>query len=539
MTSDWSKASPLPKEPQRSDRAASDQKFESRSGYSLSFRADYWRLSKDKVVPIGAVTEILKPEVADGFRSALAHYAKEYSASHVFNVTIHLLHYLRATGADAFSVVELTNYRSSLTRENEYRLSSLRGFITSWFELGYPGVQPDVIETLKAWRLRGNTKGRAVKRLDPKAGPLDDIELEALNTASAQLFETGKIDAAGLAQVMLLTHLGSRPIQTSHIKIKDLALGEQGGNETAYILNLPQAKQQGEDGPFRGTLKPKRVRKHLWEVLQMQARQVVEWAGKRISPLSSAAVAELPLFPNTDAWPTAAECSSEHALVSRLQNDQLHVPTNFVRDVLKKVVRLGNVRGRDGDLLTISPRRLRYTTGSRAAREGFGKWVIANLLDHKDTQNAGVYTDNHPNFTKVIDKAMSLAMAPLAQAFMGTLVKKKAQARLGDDPRQEISDGFNEIGVCGSHGYCGALAPIACYTCIHFQPLLEAPHGQVLDRLLEERERVKQYTNADDDVVVGATDRTILAVSQVIRLCRERKAKDADSVGSLQEEGHG
>lgn len=520
-------------------RASSDEiTFESKNGYLVTVSDDRWRLSKDKEVPVGSVRSQLCPEQAEGFMRAIEHYAKEYSPSHVLNMALHLQHYLRSVGTDEVSVIGLTNYRASLTRETEYRLGSLKGFLVAWYELGYPGLESDVVEALKGWRLKGNRKGRAVKSLDPKVGPLDDIELEGLNAAAAQLFEQRKLALSGLAQVMLLTHLGSRPIQITHLKIKDLVLGKKEDGGEAFIVQMPQAKQRGAEVSFRGSVKPKKVARHLWEILQAQAKSVVGGVGRAVSPLSSETVGELPLFPNGRLRRNAAGCGSDAELKALLFNDQLHAPTSEINDALKKIVRCGRVHGRDGEPLRITAKRLRYTTGSRAAREGFGKWVIANLLDHADTQNAGVYTDNHPNFTAIIDKAMSSALAPLAQAYMGTLAGSRAEARFGDDPQQQITNGSAEIGVCGSHGYCGAVAPIACYTCMHFQPLLEAPHGEVLERLLAERERVKEYASAEDDVVVGATDRTILAVSQVILLCEERKARESGATRETERE-HG
>ena len=446
--------------------------------------------------------------------------------------------FLEFSKSDQITAVGLTNFRGSLEKNEEHMLGSMRGFLRKWFALGYPGISKDAINALNGWRLRGFTKGKAVKSMDPTEGPLNDIELEGLNTAAAQLFEQGQLDSAGLAQVLLLTHLGSRPIQASHLKIKDLVLGKREDGGSAFIVMLPLAKQPGEEAPFRGSLKPKKVSQPLWKVLQLQANAVVSAVGRNVSPLSSATVGELPLFPSARLGKAAAKCVSEAELSGLLLNDQLHVRTQQINSVLKMVVRCGGVLGRDGEPLNINPQRLRYTTGSRAAREGFGKWVIANLLDHADTQNAGVYTDNHPNFTKVIDKAMSRALAPLAQAYMGTLVGSKAEARFGGEPQQQITNGSKDIGVCGSRGYCGAVAPIACYTCVHFQPLLEAPHREVLKMLLAERERVKEYTNAEDDVVVGATDRTILAVSQVILLCEERIANESALNGEAKV-GHG
>jgi hypothetical protein len=78
------------------------------------------------------------------------------------------------------------------------------------------------------------------------------------------------------------------------------------------------------------------------------------------------------------------------------------------------------------------------------------------------------------------------------------------------------------VGTCGHYGFCGALAPIACYTCRNFQPWLDGPHEDVLNSLMTERERVLQITR--DQTIASVNDRTILAVTQVIQVCEKRRA---------------
>jgi hypothetical protein len=78
---------------------------------------------------------------------------------------------------------------------------------------------------------------------------------------------------------------------------------------------------------------------------------------------------------------------------------------------------LSAISERTGETMKITPTRLRRTRGTRAAMEGHGVLVIAELLDHSDTQNAGVYVEARPEIVERIDKALALHLAPLAQAF--------------------------------------------------------------------------------------------------------------------------
>ena len=81
------------------------------------------------------------------------------------------------------------------------------------------------------------------------------------------------------------------------------------------------------------------------------------------------------------------------------------------------------------------------------------------------------------------------------------------------------------MGNCGKHGFCGFLAPIACYTCVNFQPWLDGPHEAVLDYLIGERDRLAAQT---DLRIASVNDRTILAVAEVVRLCEARRSGAAD-----------
>lgn len=180
---------------------------------------------------------------------------------------------------------------------------------------------------------------------------------------------------------------------------------------------------------------------------------------------------------------------------------------------------------RTGAPVTLNPTRFRYTLGTNLAREGRGEYIIAEALDHSDIQNAGVYVKNIPDIVERIDKAVALQLAPYAQAFRGVLVSSESEALRGGDPSSRISTGRNNVGTCGSYGFCGALAPVACYTCTHFQPWLDGPHEEVLTGLIEERDRVRD--NCGDLRIASTNDRLILAVGDVVNRCKAAKGEVA------------
>jgi hypothetical protein len=182
---------------------------------------------------------------------------------------------------------------------------------------------------------------------------------------------------------------------------------------------------------------------------------------------------------------------------------------------------------RTGETLNITPVRFRRTFGTRAAQQGHGELVIAELLDHSDTQNVGVYVASVPDIAARIDKAIAMELAPLAQAFQGMLFADESQATRGADASSRIVDlrvdKSTPMGSCGQHSFCGFNAPIACYTCKSFQPWLDGPHEAVLDKLLERRERI---LGTAGPTMASVNDRTILAVAEVIQLCESFRNED-------------
>lgn len=150
---------------------------------------------------------------------------------------------------------------------------------------------------------------------------------------------------------------------------------------------------------------------------------------------------------------------------------------------------------RTGKPLHVTATRFRRTPGTRAALEGHGELVIAELLDHTDTQNVGVYVQATSQILERIDRAVAMQLAPLAQAFAGEIITNESEVVRAGDPTSRICDprfdaSMRPMGNCASHAFCSLMAPVACYTCRSFHPWQDGPHEAVLDFLLAERERL-------------------------------------------------
>lgn len=487
-------------------------------GYSFDLWEREWILDKNSSVNLDLIHEHLDEQNLNSFIHVLAFYASNLSASHTYNITARFNHMLRITGSSTINDIMLINYRASLSSSHEWYLGTIRGFLRKWYELGYDGIDESVIRLLDGWTLKGNRKGDAVKRKDPNEGPLSDNELKAFNEGAVTAFEKNLITLDEFAISIVTSNTGRRPIQISHLKVIDVICGTNNRGEPYYTLNVPRAKH-GEG--FRTQFKQFAVTQELWAILSAQAKNAISIVEESLDlKLKEHDCLEVPLFPD---YFRIGQVNSLFEFRALLTSDKLHIASAKVTDTLQFVVAASDIRSeRTGEGLSINARRFRYTTGTRAAREGFGELVIAELLDHSDTQNSGVYIKNIPEHVERLDAAVGFQLAPYAQAFAGVLVDSENDAERGNDPSSRIrtEEGSN-IGTCGEHGFCGANIPIPCYTCIHFQPWLDGPHREVYQDLLQERERVKDITG--DIEVAAILDRSIIAVADVIMRCEKRR----------------
>lgn len=506
----------------------------SRDGYTFDTTSRHWMLSRDLVLGLDWVDALLAEPLRAGVIAALAHYAREYSAWHAANMANRFKGLAEFSGEEGRPICRVTdavliNYRSSLNRRTEYYLGALSGFLKAWIDLGYPGIDHSVAALLTTWRLRGNPKGVAVQIQCPHTGALSDLEYEALQQRLLDAFEESKVGLEDFILVTLFMATGRRPVQIGDLKAVDLIEGVSSDGLREFLLNVPRRKQRGRS--WRADQKPVALTPEIGLALHGHIRQnEAKWLAIR-PDVSREELKQLAIFPNWAALSAAIQQHEEPTAFGLImRSEKGHRRTADISRQLRAVISGLDVPSERVGILDVQPIRLRRTVATRAAREGYGPLVIAELLDHSDDQNARVYTENVPEHVNAINEAVARQLAPLAQAFAGVLVGREADAIRGKDRASRVrADSGNGTGSCGHFGFCGALAPIACYTCKHFQPWLDGAHAEVLETLIAERKRILDLTR--DQVAASINDRTIFAVTEVVRLCEERRVQTSDRQG--------
>jgi len=359
---------------------------------------------------------------------------------------------------------------------------------------------PELVYELLTLRIPGNKKGEAVLSEDPEDGPLDDLEEITLRAALQR--DRDNVDTA-LPRILTwaFLSLGSNPKNLVYLRESDYK-AIINGEHTFYSLDVPRIKKGAHP---RSDLKTRKLDASLATLL----KQLIMRNQKLDIPAGFAR----PLFarakPRKDCIGTAIHEYAFHFTAREL--------TELVNTY---VARLGVISHRTGKTLYVTPRRLRYRFATKKVQEGCPMDVLRELLDHTDLQNVLVYYAG-TSMTKRLDGALAVTVGPMVNRFMGRVVSDEAAAvGTGGRIKAEPMGRIKNIGSCGSTSLCSLFPPFSCYLCPLFQPWRSAPHREVLEDLVCQREARIAATGRDDDRIAKQYDEIILAVGQVVALCK-------------------
>lgn len=447
-------------------------------------------------------------------KSSLMVFAKGYSSWYVRSLFWSFMHFARATptlpaAGATITHIEIGAYAASLeSNASIWRLSALNPLLQKWRALGLPGVDQACADYLRGRRKPGVTKGAAVRTRDPDKGPFTDSEFQAIFRAVNAAYETGDIPLWTNVMVRLLAACGGRISQMASLKICDFTPANSSSERLVPAkIALPQIKKG---------LVHSRAEFLEFDLSDRAAALLVDYVKTLVENLG--------FEPDSALFPLSLLRLDGQEDIRRSVDDMFfNHPTGsalswFFTDRIKDFAPISDRTGFAPILMT--PRRFRYTLGTRLAEEGSSKAIIADRLGHTDLQNVGVYFEASPAIVENIDRAMAAGLAPIAEAFSGRLIEGEHQASRGGAPGSRIIDfriSATPLGSCGKGSSCGLAKPVACYTCFRFEPWLDGPHQESLDRLLAERDR------CEDERMAGVNDDAITAVREVIAECEQAR----------------
>ena len=398
---------------------------------------------------------------------------------------------------------QIVGFYASLDDKSKYILGCISGLFKRLHSYRLGVVDDDVILYFKNRKIKGNDKGIPVAIWDPEVGPFSDLEYKALSSKLHDAHRNEDISQEDFLLAWLFLAFGSRPLQYAALRVCDFSVTKDNSGEYIFSLKIPRAKQR--NSPSRTHFKDRLListigREFIAHTVAVQANFSKRIDDPRQAPLFPAINKALSAPPGYEWHPTASNICTR----CRKIFDTLEVKSE-----------------RTGSLIHINPLRFRYSVGTRAAMEGHGEYVIAELLDHSDTQNVGVYVKAVPQLSEHFTPQFAKELAPIVKAFKGKVISSTGCT----DPSQNIyaieyNSSIQPTGSCGKHRKCQLFEPLMCYTCRSFRPWQTGPHAAVLHRLIDDRDRLLASPHPDLQMAT-VNDHTILAVAEVVRQCEK------------------
>lgn len=475
-----------------------------KNGVEFDPEADEWKFRDgtfDLYIQHSAYSH-LNPTLRSSVRSFLTHTLEKKSArtTHAYNRV--LIDFLSLAdfppGATEIGLAAYLNARAKPTQRH------LGAILQTWYRLGLAGVNAQVYQAILELRgPKGAPKGVPVATADPVKGPFTELEFESLQDAINHAYIDETLDAADFVMCWLSMAFGVRPVQLAALKLKDFL---PNGTEThkGPVLMVPRAKRKnvGE----RQLFKERPLAPQLASIVQPYVDAVrAELAGLLDDP------GEAPFFPmrgRSTGFPAGWEYHPSGAVLT------------------KRFTAIGNWLAinsiRTGKRMPTNAYRFRYTFGTRGAAEGIPDMILAEMMDHDNLGSISVYVEACDGIVDRINKAVAGDLAAIANAFRGRIISGPKEASLGEHTAPVIRDlrvSASPLASCAQDTECELRAPIACYTCRSFEPWLNAPHEAVLAALLKLNKKKKAQSHGRQRV----HNRTILAVIQVINLCKSKR----------------
>ena len=389
--------------------------------------------------------------------------------------------------------------RSALARLSDETVKQVRTTFVNFYnyleETDIPFYSSEFHAELSEMYFRRSIPHKGVMTLDPDKGPLSRAE-EYMVVASIELDDG---DSRDVAIVSLMHAWGLRPRQISMLNQNDLIIS---GTED-FTLRVPRIKQHA--GVHGSQSKLRKLTPKVGRLL----KAYVDRGGKA------------KILTRHEEVPMFFERSSDGAEgIDRVTTKAVAlIPRAFAE--AHNIISPGTQK-----IVTLSPRRLRETFGTRCAEmPNMTKVLLAEMLDHSSTRSLEVYFDfresiAHEMGALIAKRGGNGTLRDLTEAFMGGGSSKRAPARtefpirfirsvsearypapeaarlLPPELVQPALDEVPSLGYCGGQFRCGIAPLIACYSCSDFEPWIEADHevivrwiGKLYQRAIESGQR--------------------------------------------------
>ncbi|MDI2146176.1 site-specific integrase [Pseudomonas sp. ITA] len=429
-------------------------------------------------------------------------------------------------------------------------------FFLHWKERDSAAISQD------AWRLLNDTathqrKARNVLSDNPKRSWLTDEEYDRLLSAVWTNYDRGMSSTQVTLIRLLSLQYARRPVQIAYLKVGDIREVDRSDNLgfTGRIIDFPGVKDIHAETDFRDSkFEPHPLADHLWDLCHVHFKELRALYEYTLGiSLTDAQMKTLPLFCSEARLKETRQFFADRLelnLLESLDSRLFHLRKVQISNILTWLWNTPTcdyavqnrrwalrpkppISPRTGEVMVVSATRVRHTRARQLARQGVPKHVLSHWMGHTSQSSLDAYYNDPAEQARQLDEVMAPVLTPLAMLFAGTLIDTEAQATRATDPNSNLefacAGELKSVGRCGKHSFCATTSvPIPCYRCKHFEPLVDAPHGEVLEALL-------QRQAAENEVLKIGSPRNLLipidlsheirAVRNCIAACNARQAE--------------
>ncbi len=373
--------------------------------------------------------------------------------------------------------------------------------------------------------------GSRVRSDDVNEGYYEEVEYDHIVSAIWRDYEAGRVSLWDTCALLLSAQYGRRPIQYAELKNGDFCNSGSSAGVHGPRVSFPKAKGR-VGGKFRvAGFEVHPMGDELWKLCKIQRDNSIKQFELALGrPLALHEKDVIPFFyPRrlADLRSRIVKHSGEGLSGRDFHVRSTNMSAVFFRKGRSVYTKVKSVS--TGEILVENAYRFRYTRARQLANLGVPRKILQMWLGHGSGEIIDIYYDDPAERARILDEAIRPVVAPLVQAFCGKLVDSEKYAIRGDDPSSRVGvDGREDsnLGSCGSHGFCGALVPVPCYRCKHFQPWVDGPHHEVL-KLLKERQDIERSIPLPGQgrrlIAPLQLDKDIEAVNLVVSLCDAKK----------------
>ena len=421
-------------------------------------------------------------------------------------------------------------------RFNHSEFSVIASFMAFWHDCESLEQRPSqpLIDAYQALPRKKKSSHDVILSLDPEQGPFTQVEQDGLYQWIHEQFCHGQLDCEQYLYLRILMIYGSRGTQVRAMVFGDFTKSDQG-----CMIRIPWAKQRWDEEGWRVKFETFSLDDDFYRVVQAYKAMVLAqlWQTYPDGTDWNVAIENVPLFRRKldDETELRERINPPVLLDSHLQNSLedapqaiFHAGKTTIRAWLERIERMEGfpISPRTHQSLKVTRgHRFRHTLGTDLSNAGMSEWAMARALMHKGTQTVRKYRQVSAELLALIDAKMTDHLTLVVNAFTGIIVTDRTSAKNGELADRLIED----LAVCGADAACHLDAPFTCYACGQFQPLMDADHSSVLERL----ERRREQTIATDKTTGVLWDRAILACRKVILDCEAMR--QSSSSGKTEE----